>query len=160
MYIYMIPTQCASASHLLHYVYSQYYVDAVLCLHSIDLLCTCGLVGVPTHITNMSISKLCFLHLLLLEPTLTLSNVTEAVKLVEDSKWDTWGLPLFLNIPLSKSREMMSRYRDVSQRKRAFLKHFLENHPCPTWKLIANAVYYEGEYGALEVIQRDYFKGE
>ena len=116
--------------------------------------------GVPTHITNMSISKLCYLCLLLLEPTLTLSNVTEAVKLVHDFKWVIWGLPFFLDIPLSKSSEMMSRYRDVSQRKRAFLNHFLEDHPCPSWKLIANAVYMEGEYEALEVIQRDYFKGE
>ena len=120
--------------------------------------------GVPTHITNMSISKLCFLHLLLLEPTLTLSNVTEAVKLVEDSKWDKGTyrqpLPFFLDIPESKEMEMKSRYRDVSQCKRAFLEHFLEDHPCPTWKQIANAVYMIGEFGALEVIQRDYFKGE
>ena len=116
--------------------------------------------GVPTHITNMSISKLCFLHLLLLEPTLTLSNVTEAVKLVHDFKWDASGLPYWLNIPFSKSREVQRLYSDVSQRKRAFLKHFLEDHPCPTWKHIAYAVYYEEEFEALEVIQRDYFKGE
>ena len=116
--------------------------------------------GVPTHITNMSISKLCFLHLLLLEPTLTLSNVAEAVKLVKDSKWDISGFPFYLNIPRSKREEIHSLYRDVSQRKRAFLKHFLEDYPCPSWKLIAYAVYRVGEFEALEVIQRDYFKGE
>ena len=86
------------------------------------------------------------------------------MKLVRDSKWDKGtyrqSLPFFLDIPESKEMEMKSRYRDVSQRKRAFLNHFLEDHPCPTWKCIANAVYMEGEFGALEVIQRDYFKGE
>ena len=55
---------------------------------------------------------------------------------------------------------MERRYGDFSQCKRAFLKHFLEEQPCPSWKLISYAVYSLGEYGALDVIQRDYFKGE
>ena len=82
------------------------------------------------------------------------------MKLVRDSKWGAYGLPLSLNMPSSKTGKIHSLYRNVSQRKHAFLKHFLEDHPCPSWKLIAYAVYMEGEYGALEVIQRDYFKGE
>ena len=82
------------------------------------------------------------------------------MKLVHDSKWDEYGLPSFLNIPESKTGKIHSLYRGVSQRKRAFLKHFFEDYPCPSWKLIAYAVYIVREFEALEVIQRDYFKGE
>ena len=111
-----------------------------------------------THITNMSSSsKVCFSLFSLLEPTLTFSNVTEAVKLVHGFRWNATGLPYWLNIPPSKSIEVQRLY---SQRRPALLKHFLEDHPCPSWKLIAYAVFRGGEYGALEIIQRDYFKGE
>ena len=107
--------------------------------------------------TNISLVGFAVSIFSLLDSTLTLSNVADVVKLVSGSKWDTLGIQF--NIPQPKIMELESLHPDVSQRILAILNHYLDEHPCQSWKLIAYTVYMEGEFRALEVIQRDYFKG-
>ena len=75
-----------------------------------------------------------------------------------------------LNIPKSKQQDINSRYSSDNQRKQAIIEEFIDNHPAPSWRLVAEFLYkidtggstkFEfGRYlGALQTIKRKYLKG-
>ena len=64
-----------------------------------------------------------------IDSTLTLQNVLIALKNMD--KWSELGQ--WLNIPYSRSEVMTG--------KESMLKEWLQNHPAPSWKLIAWALY-------------------
>ena len=66
----------------------------------------------------------------------------------------------WLYIPYSKQKELWQRYSVISQRKRAYSAYYLAHHPGPSWRIIATALYSAKEFGALEVVQKLYLKGE
>ena len=49
---------------------------------------------------------------------------------------------------------------DTSQCRRRCWEVYLNEHPAPSWKQVADALYKMGHLGELEVIQKKYLKGE
>jgi len=100
------------------------------------------------------------------EPTLTVSNLYDVLKEVELDKISDG-----LKIPTSKQQDIDSRYSSDSQRKQAILEEFINNHPAPSWRLVAEFIYkidtssspFRNEFGkylgALQTIKRKYLKG-
>ena len=76
-----------------------------------------------------------------------------------------------LNIPISNQQDINRRYSSDNQRKQAILEEFINNHPAPSWRLVAEFLYkidtedspYHHEFGkylgALQTIKRKYLKG-
>ena len=101
------------------------------------------------------------------EPTLTVSNLYDALKEVEELDKIGNGL----NIPRSKQQDINRRYSSDSQRKQAIMEEFINNHPAPSWRLVADFLYKMdtrdrrrgrefGKYlGALQTIKQKYLKG-
>ena len=65
-----------------------------------------------------------------------------------------------LHIPYSKQSELRQQYPVVAQRKRAYSAYYLAHHPGPSWRIIATVLYNATEFGALELVQKLYLKGE
>ena len=89
------------------------------------------------------------------EPSLTLDNLTSVLDGVENmDRVATW-----LQIPQSKQDELRRQY-DRQQIKRALSAYFMSHHPAPSWLIVADALWMTKNHGALEVVQKLYFKGE
>ena len=102
----------------------------------------CAHVHLPTHV----------------EPSLTLDNLTSVFDGVKNMD-SVGGVALFLCIPSSKQRELQQQY-DGRERKRAYTTYYITQHPAPSWRTVALALWEAGEHGALEVVQKLYLKGE
>ena len=82
------------------------------------------------------------------EPTLTIANLTTALEEVE-----LRDLGDILNVPESRRRAT----------KEAVIDEFIQNHPAPSWRLVADNLYTlrRGKYHtALQNVKRKYLKGE
>ena len=89
---------------------------------------------------------------ILLEPSLTLENIINALAQVKD-------LDEVLYIPDSKVEEMEQLYPDLTQRQSALVQFWLDWYPAPSWELICLGLYAEKEYEVLEHVQNKYLKG-
>ena len=89
------------------------------------------------------------------EPSLTLDTLTSVLDGVQ--RLDDVGA--YLQIPGSKLDELQRPY-DRRQLPRAFSTVFLTDNPSPSWSTVALALWEAKEYGALEVVQKLYLKGE
>ena len=67
------------------------------------------------------------------DPTLTLDNLLTVLERV--TNWKRLGR--WLDVPLSR--------RDVMTGKESMLREWLDNHPAPSWELLAWALYRSGE---------------
>ena len=65
-----------------------------------------------------------------------------------------------LQSPVSKRVEIHQQYASGPGRKRAYMEYWVAHHPAPSWKMIAISLWQSRELGALEVIQKLYFKGK
>ena len=70
------------------------------------------------------------------------------------SNWS--GLGAWLDVPYSR--------RDVMTEKESMLEEWLRNHPAPSWKLVAWALYRRGdgkltEHNVLKQLYREYVTG-
>ena len=65
-----------------------------------------------------------------------------------------------LHIPASKQNESKLQYASIPHRKQAYMEYWLAHHPTPSWKGIAISLWEVYELGALEVVQKLYFKGK
>ena len=89
--------------------------------------------------------------LLLSEPTLTIANLRTAL---EEVKLDDLGR--ILNVPWSRR----------GATKEAVIDEFNQNHPAPSWRLIADRLYtflhtgFGMYHTALQNVKRKYLKGE
>ena len=93
-----------------------------------------------------------------LEPSLTAANL--CTLLGDVKKWGSdYGIPVYLQIPRSKVKEMEQLYPDLSQRQSALIQLWLNQHPAPSWELICWALYRTEEYEVLENVQHKYLKG-
>ena len=100
------------------------------------------------------------------EPTLTVSNLYDALEEVKELNL----IGYYLDIPKSKQKDINSQYSSDNQRKQAIIEEFVNNHPAPSWRLVAEFLYkigtghYGVEYGkylgALQTIKRKYLKGK
>ena len=90
------------------------------------------------------------------DSSLTLANLTQLLQDVRH--WDL--LSVYLNIPNSVHKNIISQHSSESERREAYCKWYLNNHPCPSWYQVARAVYMFADHGVLEVLQSRYHKGE
>ena len=65
----------------------------------------------------------------------------------------------YLHIPSSKQRQLQQQY-DRGQVNTACADYIIDHHPSPSWMIVANALWFWGEAGALEMVQKLYLKGE
>ena len=66
-----------------------------------------------------------------------------------------------MNIPPSKRDEIESQHSGDAQRcSRACWELYLKDHPSPTWKEVAYALYKMDHLEELEVVLKKYLKGE
>ena len=93
------------------------------------------------------------------ELSLTLDNLTSVFDGVVNMDGVFGGVVPFLHIPFSKRDELKQQY-DGSERKRAYTAYYITQHPAPSWRIVALALWRKGELGALEVVQKLYHKGE
>ena len=89
------------------------------------------------------------------DSSLILANLTQLLEDVKD--WSNIGYGL--DIPKSVRDSIRKRLSIESQRKKACWEWYLSNHPSPTWKGVANVLYWNREHEALEVLKSQYFKG-
>lgn len=99
--------------------------------------------------------------LFLLEPSLSLANLTNLLENVNERDSDQWWLiGIELNIPSSKVNAISDQYSNPDQRSHACWNLYITDHPSPTWKRVAYALYMEDCLEELEVVQKNYFKGK
>ena len=90
------------------------------------------------------------------DPSLTLANLTQLLQDAGD--WN--GVGIDLNIPYSVRGSIRSRHSSQSECVKALGEWYLNNHPCPSWRHVAHALYVWNEHGVLEVLKSHYLKGE
>ena len=88
------------------------------------------------------------------EPTLTLPNLLSVLEGV--TNW--YDLGLWLGVPRSKRDDIRCRYLTDSEGLKAVLKEWLENHPAPSWRGLARALYRRRGVAELTALQRVYHK--
>jgi hypothetical protein len=96
-----------------------------------------------------------------LEPSLSLTNLTtllENVNVGFSERW--WAIGAMLNIPQSKLDTIEGQYSSPDQRSHACWDLYVSDHPSPSWKEVAYALYAMDCQGELEVVQKKYLKGE
>ena len=106
------------------------------------------------------------------EATLSARNLYDALKEVErvidenkfriprsifDSKRD---LAEYLDIPEPKQKEITNHHSDESQRKHAIIEEFINNHPAPSWRLVAEGLYKNQDNRTLQIVKQKYLKGK
>ncbi len=69
-------------------------------------------------------------------------------------------LCLYICIPDSVYSDIAHQNSNVSQLKKDLWEWYLKNHPFPSWKHIADALYQYGEHDVLDVLKDRYLKGE
>ena len=90
------------------------------------------------------------------DPSLTLANLTQLLQDVGD-----WYLVCrSFDIPYSVRHSIEFQHSSQSERVKALEEWYLNNHPCPSWRHVAHALYVQEEHGVLEVLKSRYLKGE
>ena len=64
------------------------------------------------------------------------------------------------DIPMATYNMMRSSGGDDSQRRWKYWEVYLKEHPVPSWKQVADGLYEKDYLEELEVVQREYLKGE
>ena len=111
---------------------------------------------------TLKVNSLLILYcLFFLEPSLSLTNLTtllENVNIRYDINWSLIGIGL--NIPRSKLDAIERQHSSTDQRSRACWSLYVTDHPSPSWKEVAYALYVLDHLEELEVVQKNYLKGE
>ena len=90
------------------------------------------------------------------EPTLIVDNLTAVLDSVQGNMR---SVIVWLQISFFQKSELQQQY-DRGQVNRVYAEYFISNNPCPSWTIVANALWILYEAGALEMIQKLYLKGE
>ena len=86
--------------------------------------------------------------------------------MIDESKFGTYRLTQkidlaeYLDIPEPKQREITNHHSDESQRKHAIIEEFINNHPAPSWRLVAEGLYKNKDNRALQIVKQKYLKGK
>ena len=87
-----------------------------------------------------------------------LNEVLEEVENVIDPK--AVCLSDYLDIPESKQEEITNQHSNESQSKHAIVEEFINNHPAPSWKQVAEGLYKNEDNRALQIVKQKYLKGK
>ena len=91
----------------------------------------------------------------IIDPTLTLPNLTA---LLQKVNWYRVGRRI--GIPQATRDTIRASGRDGSQHRSKCWEIYLNEHPTPSWKDVAEALYSEDYLDELEVVQKKYLKGQ
>jgi hypothetical protein len=95
------------------------------------------------------------------EPSLSLTNLTTLLENVNVGSSDQWSqIGHWLNIPQSKLNAIEDQHSSPDQCSRACWNLYVTDHPSPSWKEVAYALYMMDQLDELEVVQKKYLKGE
>ena len=89
------------------------------------------------------------------DTSLTLTNLTQIMEDVVMNKY----VRLYLNIPTSVYNDISKQHSDEFQKKKALCEWYLNNHPSPSWRHIADALYINDHHDVLDVLRGRYLKG-
>ena len=93
--------------------------------------------------------------LFLSDSTLTLTNLCDALKDMED----VIGLGTYLNVPMSKLDQINRQYDiPLKQKQATLLNEWLTAHPAPSWRVVAEAIYQSSKHDTLKKVQ-EFVKG-
>ena len=93
-----------------------------------------------------------------LDSTLTVANLSALMKNVD---WPYFSL--HMDVPVETTQRIRQEYargNDYSECIKKFWEVYLEEHPSPSWKEVAWALYWCSYLRELEVVQKKYLKGE
>ena len=65
----------------------------------------------------------------------------------------------WLGLPQSKRDDIMSNYHNATQRKYAFIDAYVNDHPCPQWRLVSSALHCVDLNHEADVVERTYVQG-
>ena len=90
------------------------------------------------------------------DPTFTFENLLQIMDNVKD--WDNFHR--YTATPRSKYEEIIEQHSESTQWKRALCEWYLENHPGPSWSLIANGLYMIKDFDLLGMLRMHYLQGQ
>ena len=82
------------------------------------------------------------------DTSLTLTNLTQIMEDVEMGRY----VRIYLDIPPSVYNDISKQHSDESQKKKALCEWYLNNHPSPSWKHIAQYLYLHQKHDVLDVL--------
>ena len=89
------------------------------------------------------------------DDTLTATNLFKVLGIVTDWFGDG-GLTDQMSVPVSEVPDLL----DEAERKEKFLTTWVETHPAPSWKVVAEALYRLGEHRILLDVKKNYITGK
>ena len=97
-----------------------------------------------------------------LDSSLTLNNISEILEQVDFKDiYNRWLLPYIIGIPKSWLDEHIDHVNTTCiSRKRSAWKHWLDDHPAPSWALIAEGLYQSWEHHILKQLEIQYPSGK
>ena len=99
-----------------------------------------------------------FLHL---DSSLTLNNISQ---ISEQVNWKNYtsrhDLPRIIGIPVSWIEKHIDRGNATCIRRKVAWKHWLDNHPAPSWALIAEGLYRSFNHRILKQLEIQYPSGK
>ena len=70
------------------------------------------------------------------------------------------SVAFWIGIPDTKRLELRRQHPTTDQHKQACWDYWIHHHLAPSWRILADGLYILKEYGALEMLQMNYLKGE
>ena len=89
--------------------------------------------------------------------TITTEKVNHLFSTLSDDTADTVGYEL--GLPYSKRSEIETNYRRPAQRREAYIDAYVDDHPCPSWKTIFNALHVVGLHDQADEVLGTYVQG-
>ena len=89
--------------------------------------------------------------------TITTEKLVELFSTVVDT--EVKAIALYLALPRSKVGEIIGNYHDPTQQRDAFLDLYTTYHPCPSWRIVAEALRGLNLPHQADVVERTYIQG-
>ena len=90
--------------------------------------------------------------------TITTEKVNHLFSIVIDYNMvDSIGL--WLGLPNSKLNKIKTNYHSPAQRREAYIDAYVDDHPCPSWKIVSSVLYRVGLRDQADEVERTYVQG-
>ena len=102
-------------------------------------------------------SRFFFIHLRLAinaDLTITVEKLLELIEILGDKDVGNW-----LDLPKSKVDEIETNYDSLFRRREAYLDLYATQHPCPSWKHVAESLHSIGLLCQADEVESTYVQG-
>ena len=89
--------------------------------------------------------------------TITTEKLNRLFSTVRDDEVD--NVVYWLDLPDSKRSEIKTNYHSPAQRREAYIDAYVDDHPCPSWKMISDAFRAVGLHRQADEVERTYVQG-